>query len=49
MHGPATAGMLLETISQLPRYRLFIFRLPDETSAGLIHSVQRGSIDRKKL
>ncbi len=48
MHRSATAGMLLKAISQLLRLRLFVFRLPDKTSAGLVHPVQQGSIDRKK-
>src|SRR5229473_3381515 len=48
MHRSATAGMLLKAISQLLRLRLFVFRLPDKTSAGLVHPIQQGSIDRKK-
>src|SRR6266436_7007222 len=49
MHGPTTARMLLEAIPQFPRLRLFILRLPDKTSAGFVHSLQQGSIDRKNL
>ena len=41
-------GMLLEAISQLLRLGLFVFRLPDKTSAGLVHPVQQGSIERQK-
>jgi hypothetical protein len=41
--------MLLEPIRQFPRLRLFIFGPPDKTSAGLIHPVQQGTIDRKNL